>query len=123
MNGTVHELPWRSSEQIPTRDARDWVTSQELIDDTGISYRQLDYWTRTGLLTPIDAALPGSGYLRRFPDRELDRARVVHDLLDAGLSLTRIRQVVDEVLEHGHVEIGGVTITLRPPNHSPKETA
>ena len=114
----LRHLPRRTGQQIPDRDDRDWVTSQELIDEAGISYRQLDYWTRTGLLVPLDQAQPGSGYPRRFPDRELERARVIHDLLDAGVSLQIIRRVVDQVTDQGAVDIGAVTIT-----HHPKETA
>ncbi|HEY1117707.1 MAG TPA: MerR family transcriptional regulator [Acidimicrobiales bacterium] len=123
MTAEVLHLPRPAGSPIPPRHERDWVTTQELVDEGRITYRQADYWTRTGLLVPLEAALPGSGYMRRFPERELARVRVIHALLDAGLSLVRIRQVVDEVLEHGHVEIGGITIALPTPTYSPKETA
>lgn len=116
-DATVLPLPFHSGEQIPTREERAWVTSQELLEDAGISYRQLDYWTRTGLLTPIDGATPGSGYLRRYREDQVIKARGIRALLDAGVSLQTIRDVIDEVLAAGHVDIGPVTIT-----HHPEET-
>jgi DNA-binding transcriptional MerR regulator len=114
----IRHLPWRSATQIPPREDRDWVTSTELVEESGISYRQADYWTRTGLISPLEAANPGSGCIRRFPGHELERARVIADLLTAGISLQIIRQVIDQVTEHHAVRLGAITIT-----HHPKETA
>lgn len=56
-----------------------------------ISYRQVDYWIRTGLLTPSIRGAAGSGSQRHFSQADLDRVRVVKALLDAGISLQRIR--------------------------------
>lgn len=111
MNARIHQLPLHSADPIPTRDQRDWVTSAELIGDTGITYRQLDYWTRTGLLTPIDGANPGSGWMRRYDHAQLERARALRDLLDGGITLTTCRQVIDEFVTTGHAHIGHITIT------------
>lgn len=41
-------------------------TSAEACNAAGISYRQLDYWTRSGYITPQGAAMPGSGARRRW---------------------------------------------------------
>ena len=51
----------------------------------GISYRQLDYWARTGLVRPslLDAA--GSGSRRAYSYRDLLELRVIKNLLDAGI--------------------------------------
>lgn len=118
MTSNVRHLPWNANEQLPTRDTRDWVTSYELVDEAQISYRQLDYWCRTGLLQPLEAATPGSGHLRRFPEHQVTRAATIRDLLTAGVALQIIRQVIDEVTEHHAVRLGAITIT-----HHPKETA
>ncbi len=107
----VHQFPLKSGMAIPDRDDRDWVTTAELIDDTHISYRQADYWTRTGLLVTLDAANPGSGYLRRYNTSQLVRAAALRDLLAAGISLITCRQVIDEFVEEGHATIGCLTIT------------
>lgn len=42
-------------------------TSAEACNAAGISYRQLDYWTRSGYVTPVGGnATPGSGARRRW---------------------------------------------------------
>jgi DNA-binding transcriptional MerR regulator len=114
----ILHLPWRSAAQIPPREDRDWVTSTELVEESGISYRQADYWTRTGLIRPLEAANPGSGCIRRFPEDQITRATTIRDLLVAGIALQIIREVIDQVTEHHAVRLGAITIT-----HHPKETA
>jgi DNA-binding transcriptional MerR regulator len=59
----------------------------------GISYRQLDYWARTGLVTPsIQADDSGSQRLYSFTD--LVELRIIKRLLDAHVSLQRIREAI-----------------------------
>jgi len=42
-------------------------TSAEACNAAGITYRQLDYWTRSGYVTPVGGrATPGSGARRRW---------------------------------------------------------
>ena len=61
----------------------------------GITYRQLDYWARTGLLTPSISAAKGSGTQRRYSYRDVLELKVIKQLLDAGLSLTSARKAVE----------------------------
>ena len=58
----------------------------------GISYRQIDYWARTGLVVPSVPA-QGSGTARLYSMSDLLALRVVRDLLSSGVSLQRIRQI------------------------------
>ena len=58
----------------------------------GISYRQLDYWARTGLVTPSIREAGGSGTQRLYSFRDLVALRVVKSLLDGGMSLQRVRR-------------------------------
>lgn len=60
----------------------------------GISYRQLDYWARTGLAVPSIAQAAGSGTSRRYSRADLVKMRIVIRLLEAGMSLQRIRQAI-----------------------------
>ena len=53
----------------------------------GITYRQLDYWARTGLLQPSIRAARGSGSQRLYSFRDILVLKVVKKLLDAGVSL------------------------------------
>jgi len=80
----------------------------------GISYRQLDYWTRIGLLRPIDPT-PGSGVARTWPDAEVVVAHMIRRLLDAGLELRVAARVAREQVTHpdGRSTLrGGLVIDL-----------
>jgi DNA-binding transcriptional MerR regulator len=61
----------------------------------GITYRQLDYWARTGLLRPSLAEAKGSGSKRLYSYRDLLELKVIKQLLDAGVSLKSARRAVD----------------------------
>lgn len=61
----------------------------------GISYRQLDYWARTDLLKPSLQEAKGSGSQRLYAFTDVVQLKVVKRLLDAGMSLKRIRQAVE----------------------------
>lgn len=60
----------------------------------GITYRQLDYWARTGLLRPSIKSAQGSGSQRRYSFTDVVQLKVVKRLLDAGMSLKKIRQAM-----------------------------
>ncbi len=67
----------------------------------GISYRQLDYWTTTGLITPSVRKSEGSGSQRLYAFDDIVQLRVIKSLLDAGVSLQRIRAALDFVRQEG----------------------
>ena len=50
----------------------------------GISYRQLDYWARTELVTPSIRDAHGSGTQRLYSFQDLVTLRVIKSLLDTG---------------------------------------
>jgi len=61
----------------------------------GITYRQLDHWANTGLVTPsVSGDVVGSGSRRRYSYQDLLRLRVIKRLREAGLSLQQIRRAV-----------------------------
>ena len=57
----------------------------------GISYRQLDYWARTGLVEPGVRGAAGSGSQRLYSFRDILVLKIVKRLLDTGVSLQNIR--------------------------------
>ena len=63
----------------------------------GITYRQLDYWTRTGLVTPSLQEASGSGSQRLYSFNDLLQLKVIKSLTDAGASLQKVRQAIDYV--------------------------
>jgi len=66
-----------------------------------ISYRQLDYWTTTGLVTPSVRNAEGSGSQRLYAFDDIVQLKVIKSLLDAGVSLQRIRAALEFVREQG----------------------
>lgn len=86
----------------------------ELIDEAGITYRQLDYWCRTNLLTPRED-IHGSGWTRSFAVDQVNRAICIRMLLDVGMSLQVIREVIDDFQATGTVVRGPLTIVRHHP--------
>jgi DNA-binding transcriptional MerR regulator len=76
----------------------------------GITYRQLDYWARTGLVEPSVRAAAGSGSQRLYSFRDILTLKIVKRLLDTGISLQQIRTAVDFLHEQGSGDIAQVTL-------------
>ncbi len=58
----------------------------------GITYRQLDYWARTGFMEPSLQQARGSGSQRLYSFTDLVQLKVTKRLLDAGMDLRRVRK-------------------------------
>ncbi len=67
----------------------------------GITYRQLDYWTTTQLVTPSVRDAEGSGSQRLYSFDDIAHLKVIKNLLDTGVSLQRIRKAIEFVQERG----------------------
>ncbi len=78
----------------------------------GITYRQLDYWARTDLLMPSLQSANGSGSQRVYSFQDIVQLRVVKRLLDAGMSLKKIRTAMDLLGEQLQVESPLTDVTL-----------
>jgi DNA-binding transcriptional MerR regulator len=76
----------------------------------GITYRQLDYWARTGLVEPSVRAAHGSGSQRLYGFRDILVLRVVKQLLNTGISLQQIRIAVQHVRDRGTDDLAQVTL-------------
>ena len=79
---------------------------------TGVTYRQLDYWARTNLVTPSVASATGSGSKRRYSYRDILEVKVVKSLLDAGVALARARQAVDCLRDGLGVDLATASLVL-----------
>ena len=76
----------------------------------GITYRQLDYWARTGLVEPSVRGAHGSGSQRLYSFRDILVLKVVKRLLDTGISLQQIRAAVHHLRDHGTSDLAEVTL-------------
>ncbi|RGE22552.1 MerR family transcriptional regulator [Leucobacter sp. wl10] len=76
----------------------------------GISYRQLDYWARTGLVEPTVREAKGSGSQRLYGFRDILVLKLVKRLLDTGISLQQIRTAVAQLHEAGVHDLSRTTL-------------
>lgn len=76
----------------------------------GISYRQLDYWARTGLVEPTVRNASGSGSQRLYGFRDILVLKIVKRLLDAGVSLQNIRSAVTHLRVRGIEDLARITL-------------
>lgn len=76
----------------------------------GITYRQLDYWARTGLVEPSVRSATGSGSQRLYGFRDILVLKVVKRLLDTGVSLQQIRVAVNALRERGVDDLAQITL-------------
>jgi DNA-binding transcriptional MerR regulator len=78
----------------------------------GITYRQLDYWARTGLLRPSVADARGSGSKRLYSYRDVLELKVIKQLLDAGVSLQSARRALDCLREDLGADLTSANLVL-----------
>ena len=76
----------------------------------GITYRQLDYWARTGLVEPSIRPASGSGTQRLYSFRDILVLKVVKRLLDTGVSLQQIRSAVEHLRDRGVDDLANITL-------------
>ncbi|WP_333473462.1 MerR family transcriptional regulator [Lolliginicoccus lacisalsi] len=76
----------------------------------GITYRQLDYWARTGLVQPSIRGAAGSGSQRLYSFKDMLVLKIVKRLLDTGISLHNIRIAVEHLRQRGVADLANVTL-------------
>lgn len=76
----------------------------------GITYRQLDYWARTGLVTPGIRDASGSGSQRLYSFRDVLVLKIVKKLLETGVSLHNIRAAVEHLRSRGTDDLASITL-------------
>jgi DNA-binding transcriptional MerR regulator/predicted RNase H-like HicB family nuclease len=66
----------------------------------GITYRQLDYWDKTGLVRPSIKQARGKGSRRVYSFEDLVELRVIAQLLKVGVPLPAVRNAARYVRQH-----------------------
>ena len=72
---------------------------------TGVSYRQLDHWTRRGIVVPSVRPASGSGSRRLYSFRDLVAIRMLKRLTDAGVSLHNLGRAVQTLRRLGEDDL------------------
>jgi DNA-binding transcriptional MerR regulator len=76
----------------------------------GITYRQLDYWARTGLVVPSVRDPSGAGTQRLYSFRDIVVLKVVKRLLDAGVALKNIREAIEALRRWDEDDLATMTL-------------
>ncbi len=95
---------------LPDLDADTGYRGPTACRAAGITYRQLDYWARTGLVEPAIRPATGSGTQRLYSFRDILVLKVVKRLLDTGVSLQQIRSAVNHLHERGVEDLAQITL-------------
>ena len=66
-------------------------TCQQVMNITALSRRQLSYWRKTGLIAPLQHTVGGHA---RYSFADLLTLKTAKKLIDAGLSVQRIRKSI-----------------------------
>lgn len=97
-------------EDLPVLDDEVGYRGPTVCGAAGITYRQLDYWARTGLVVPAVRNAAGSGSQRLYSFRDILVVKVVKRLLDTGVSLQQIRAAVSHLRERGVEDLAQITL-------------
>lgn len=95
---------------LPSVDPKTGYRGTSAAAAAGITYRQLDYWDRTGLVQPSVRPAGGSGSQRLYAFRDILVLKLVKRLLDTGVSLQQIRIAVDQLRAAGINDLGRITL-------------
>lgn len=97
-------------EELPELDEFEGYRGPTACRAAGITYRQLDYWARTGLVEPTVRPAAGSGTHRLYSFRDILVLKIVKRLLDTGVSLQQIRKAVGHLRERGVEDLAQITL-------------
>jgi DNA-binding transcriptional MerR regulator len=76
----------------------------------GITYRQLDYWAKSGLVVPSARSRAGTGTQRLYTKSDIVLLKVVKRLTDAGVSIQQVRAALHHLRARGLKDMGRVTL-------------
>lgn len=62
------------------------MNTMELIERAEITYRQLDYWVRSGYIKPMGEQFPGMGHAREFSWVQVQIATQMARLIKVGFT-------------------------------------
>ncbi len=98
------------SHDLPELDEEIGYRGPTACSAAGITYRQLDYWARTGLVQPSVRGAAGSGTQRLYGFRDILVLKVVKRLLDTGVSLQQIRGAIEVLRQRGVEDLAQITL-------------
>jgi predicted RNase H-like HicB family nuclease/DNA-binding transcriptional MerR regulator len=92
------------------KDERQGFGVATVLHLTGVSYRNLDYWARTGLVRSSIRAAGGKGSRRVYAFQDLVALRLVKQLRAAGIPLQAIRRAVKFLQTHADAPLSRLAL-------------
>lgn len=96
-------------------------STRDVMERTGLTFRQLDYWARKRHVHP--QAIGGTGNGREWPETEIRVAELIGRMMSAGIELDKASIVARRMVEvtypdrNVRIKIGsGVWLTIGPPD-------
>jgi DNA-binding transcriptional MerR regulator len=77
-----------------------YFSSKEVLEATGIRYRQLDYWIRCGIVCASGRAATGNGSRRLFTFTDLVEVRAVQKLTASGMRPKALKKCILHLRAH-----------------------
>lgn len=97
-------------DRLPDLDCETGYRGPVACKAVGITYRQLDYWDRTGMISPSIRCAKGSGSHRLYSFRDILVLKVIKRLQDTGVSLQQIRVAIDSLSSLGIDSLTQITL-------------
>jgi DNA-binding transcriptional MerR regulator len=104
--------------QAVAEDVLPGYSSTQVCEIAGVTYRQLDYWTRTGIVAPSVQAARGSGTCRRYSDDDVAKLRSIVETLLAGFELEKAVAYAAEIRDRGFAALGNGLYVVKAPDAS-----
>lgn len=105
--------PARQSEESVEGGAEALValTAENVSRISEVSIRQLDYWSRTGLLSPSIRAVSSNRERQQlYSVTDIVGVKIIKRLLDAGVSLSNVRIALEHIRARGIHNLADVTL-------------
>ncbi len=98
--------------ESPPEPTPQGFSGKKTAEIVGITYRQLDYWARTDLISPSLARAVGSGSRRLYSYRDLLELKVIKNLLDSGIRLESVREVFSYLRDNLGADVTTVNLVI-----------
>lgn len=76
------------------------VTTDDVVQRTGITFRRLDHWARLGYLQ-VPVVGKGKGAGREWPDKEIRAAVLIDRITKGGISAPKAAQIARVFIDAG----------------------
>ena len=93
-------------------DIKRFYNSKNVCKIIGLTYRQLDYYDRTHFVKPSISNAEGYGSRRMYSFDDLLKLKVIKKLLEAGVSLQKIRKAKKYLEENSGSDNSFLDVTL-----------